>query len=141
VAHIPVEQSVLYSARAEPTFMLLRQGDGVRRILQGRMGLATSCWSCALKASSREEGWSPPRYTASPAQSHICGDFARMAPHRRCGQRALLPLAEICTSITTHRFRRGRESRRDAEYCTGNTCSSRTRAFAVSARGGHRGRR
>ncbi len=91
MAHIPVEESVLYSARAAPTFMLLHQGDEARRSLQGRIGLSTSCWSCALKASSREEGWSPPKYTASPAQSHICGDFARMAPHRRCGQTALLP--------------------------------------------------
>ena len=76
-----------------------------------------SCRSCARKASSREAGWSPPRYTASPAQSHICGAFARTAPHKRCGHRALLPgHARVTAASTSFPAAAASHTRNESQY-------------------------
>lgn len=99
---MPVEESVLYSARTAPTFMLLRQGDGARRNLQGPMGylLLELCIESLLK---RRGLVASQVYRIPGPQPHLRRLCTYGTP-QALRPKGLAAAAETCTSITTDRF-------------------------------------
>jgi hypothetical protein len=101
VAHIPVEQSVLYSARAAQTFMLLSQGDGVRRILQGRIGTSYLLLELCIESLFKRRGLVASQVYCIPGPEPHLRRLCTYGTPQALRPKGLAAAAEKCTRFTT----------------------------------------